>query len=59
LSLVEKNDRSLVYLGLVTNTQTPIYAEVSALWGVSWMEGLLDISKSKEELDYETPKANV
>jgi hypothetical protein len=58
-SLVEKNDRSLVYLGLVTNTQTSIYAEVSALWGVSWMEGLLDISKSKEELDYEIAKVNV
>jgi dimethylaniline monooxygenase (N-oxide forming) len=58
-SLVEKNDRSLVYLGLVTNTQTSIYAEVSALWGVSWMEGLLDISKSKEELDYEIAKVNM
>jgi len=34
-SPVEKRDRSLVYLGLVTNTQTSIYAEASALWGVS------------------------
>jgi hypothetical protein len=57
-SLVEKNDRSLVFLGLVTNTQTSIYAEVSALWGVSWMGSLLDISKSKEELDYEIAKVN-
>jgi dimethylaniline monooxygenase (N-oxide forming) len=55
-SHVEKNNRSLVYLGLVINTQTSIYAEVSALWGVSWMEGLLDISQSKEELGYDIAK---
>jgi dimethylaniline monooxygenase (N-oxide forming) len=58
LSLVEKSDRSLIFLGLVTNTQTSIYAKVSGLWGVSWMESLLDISKSKEELDSEIAKVN-
>jgi dimethylaniline monooxygenase (N-oxide forming) len=57
-ALAEKQDRSLIFIGLVTNVQTTIYNEVSALWGVSWMEGLLDVQKSKEEMDYEIAKVN-
>jgi hypothetical protein len=30
-SLAEKNDRSLIFLGLVTSVQTTTYAETSAL----------------------------
>jgi dimethylaniline monooxygenase (N-oxide forming) len=57
-SLAAKQDRSLVFLGLVTSVQTSIYAEVSALWGISWMEGLLDVPKSKDEMDYDIAKVN-
>ncbi|KAK0108732.1 hypothetical protein ONS96_002578 [Cadophora gregata f. sp. sojae] len=57
-SLAAQDDRSLVLLGLVTSVQTSIFAEVSALWAVSWMEGMLGISKSKEEMDYEIAKVN-
>ncbi|KAL2060367.1 hypothetical protein VTL71DRAFT_9762 [Oculimacula yallundae] len=57
-NLAAQDDRSLIFLGLLTSIQTSIYAEVSALWGVSWMEGLLDISKSKEEMDYDIAKVN-
>ncbi len=57
-ALAAKQDRSLVFLGLVTSVQTSIYSEVSALWGVSWMEGLLDIPKSKTAMDYDIAKVN-
>lgn len=56
--LAADNDRSLVFLGLVTNVQTSIYAEISALWAISWMEGLYDIPASKNEMDHDIAKVN-
>ncbi|KAH7364919.1 hypothetical protein BKA65DRAFT_388380 [Rhexocercosporidium sp. MPI-PUGE-AT-0058] len=49
-SLATQHDCSLVFLGLVT--------EVTTLWGVSWIEGMSNISKSKEEMDYDIAKVN-
>jgi dimethylaniline monooxygenase (N-oxide forming) len=57
-SLAANQDRSLIFLGLVTNIQTSIYSEISALWGVSWMEGLLDVPLAKDQMDYEITKVN-
>lgn len=60
-SLAAKRDHSLVLLGLVTSIQTSISAEVSALWGIAWMEGLLEQIKplpDKAEMDYEIAKVN-
>jgi dimethylaniline monooxygenase (N-oxide forming) len=60
-SLAAKQDHSLILLGLVTSIQTSISAEVSALWGVAWMEGLLEKIHSmpnKAEMDYEIAKVN-
>lgn len=57
-NLVAQDDRSLIFLGLVTGVQTSIYAEVSALWGISWLKGLHSITKSKEEMDYDIAKVN-
>lgn len=60
-SLAAKQDHSLILLGLVTSIQTSISAEVSALWGVAWMEGLLERTHSipsKPEMDYEIAKVN-
>jgi dimethylaniline monooxygenase (N-oxide forming) len=60
-SLAAKQDHSLILLGLVTSIQTSISAEVSALWGVAWMEGLLERIKplpDKAEMDYEIAKVN-
>lgn len=57
-SLASQDDRSLIFLGLVTSVQTSIYAEVSALWGVAWMEGLLNVSMSREAMDYDIAKVN-
>jgi hypothetical protein len=57
--LAVKNGRSLIFLGLVIHIQTSIYVDVSAVLGLSWMEVVLDISKSKEEMDYEIARVNV
>jgi hypothetical protein len=60
-SLAAQGDHSLVLLGLVTSIQTTISAEVSALWGVAWMEGLLEkihTLPTKAEMDYEIAKVN-
>ena len=35
-----QGDRSLAVLGCLINTAVPIYAEVSALWGVAYLENL-------------------
>ena len=40
-SLAAKHDRSLIYLGMLGNSQVPSHAEVSALWGVAYLENLL------------------
>jgi dimethylaniline monooxygenase (N-oxide forming) len=57
-SLVEKNDRSLIFTGLVASVHTTIYAEVAALWGISWMEDMLDMNKTKENIDYDIARVN-
>jgi dimethylaniline monooxygenase (N-oxide forming) len=40
-NLAAKHDRSLIYLGMLGNSQVPTHAEVSSLWGVAYLEGLL------------------
>jgi dimethylaniline monooxygenase (N-oxide forming) len=40
-SLAAKHDRFLIYRGMLGNSQVPSYAEVSALWGVAYLENLL------------------
>jgi hypothetical protein len=57
-SQVEKNDRSLIFTGLVTSVPTTIYAEVGALWEISWIENMLDMNKTKEEMNYDIAKVN-
>lgn len=57
-SLAANDDHSLIFLGLLTSIATSIYAEVAALWGVAWMEGLLPVPQSKAEMDYEIAKVN-
>jgi hypothetical protein len=31
---------------------------VAVLWGISWMENMLDMNKTKEEMDYDIAKVN-
>lgn len=57
-SQVEKKDRSLIFTGLVTSVPTTIYAEVAALWQISWIENMLDMNKTKEGMNYDIAKVN-
>lgn len=57
-ALAAKQDRSIAFIGLLTNVQTTIYDEVAALWGIAWLEGLLELPKSKEQMDYDIAKVN-
>ncbi|KAL3488201.1 hypothetical protein BJX62DRAFT_240238 [Aspergillus germanicus] len=38
--LAAEGDRSLIVLGLVQNTTGPLYAEISSLWGIAYLENL-------------------
>jgi hypothetical protein len=57
-SLAAKDDRSLIFLGLLASIATSFYSEIAALWGVAWMEGLLNPAKTKEEMDYDIAVVN-
>jgi dimethylaniline monooxygenase (N-oxide forming) len=48
--LAAKNDRSLIFLGHCGNAQTPMFAEVSALWGIAYLEGLLETGSCEGRL---------
>ncbi|KAL3423563.1 flavin-binding monooxygenase-like protein [Phlyctema vagabunda] len=60
-SLAATHDRSLIFLGMLSNLQYAMYSEISALWGISWMEGLLReecVPNSKTEIDYDIARFN-
>ena len=38
---IDTSDRSIVFAGLVSNGQTAMCCELTSLWAVAWMEGLL------------------
>jgi dimethylaniline monooxygenase (N-oxide forming) len=42
----------------VTSVPTTIYAEVGALWEIPWIEIMLDMNKTKEEMNYDIAKVN-
>ncbi|KAI9730724.1 MAG: hypothetical protein M1834_005693 [Cirrosporium novae-zelandiae] len=56
-SLVAQSDLSLTFLGLIATTQTAQLAELSALWAVTWMEGLMKVP-SKEESEKQIAEFN-
>jgi dimethylaniline monooxygenase (N-oxide forming) len=39
--LLARHDRSITFVGYVSNSQTSICSEILALWAVAWMEDLL------------------
>jgi dimethylaniline monooxygenase (N-oxide forming) len=39
--LLAQQDRSIAFVGFVSNSQTSICSEILALWAVAWMEGML------------------
>lgn len=58
-TFVAQEDRSLAFVGFLTSVQTTLYSEVAALWAVAWLDGLMDLPASREEMDYDIAKVNV
>ncbi|KAF2795856.1 FAD/NAD(P)-binding domain-containing protein [Melanomma pulvis-pyrius CBS 109.77] len=40
-SLIAENDRSIAFIGFVSNGQTAFASELTGLYGVAWLEGML------------------
>jgi dimethylaniline monooxygenase (N-oxide forming) len=40
-AMAARQDRSLIFLGLLANATVPTHAEVSSLWGIAYLEGQL------------------
>lgn len=51
--LLARNDRSIIFTGFVTNTQTAFASELTGLWGVAWMEALLQREDLPNEAEME------
>ncbi|KAF2114287.1 hypothetical protein BDV96DRAFT_600997 [Lophiotrema nucula] len=58
-SILTRNDRSISFAGFVSTTQTAFSSELTALWGISWMEGLLNLSDLPSEEEMEMDIARV
>lgn len=59
--LAAQHDRSIVFLGNVANTQTTFMAEISSLWTIAYLEGLLpdnDLTGNRETVDKEIALTN-
>ena len=51
-----RHDRSIVFLGQLANTQHTFFAEISTLWSIAYLEGLLpdgDLMGNKDAMDWE------
>jgi thioredoxin reductase len=46
-------DRSIFFAGFISNTMTAVVSELVGLWGVAWMEGLLNPEDLPEEAEME------
>jgi dimethylaniline monooxygenase (N-oxide forming) len=60
-SLASKGDRSIIFLGQLSNTQQFYFAETSALWGIAYLENLHvedRFTDKKEEMDREVALHN-
>ncbi|KAF2727507.1 FAD/NAD(P)-binding domain-containing protein [Polyplosphaeria fusca] len=57
---IAANDRSICFAGFISNSQTAFASEITALWGVAWMEGLLgrDRFGSEEEMEFDVAKTH-
>ena len=53
-------ERNILILGTFLNVSIPIWAEISSLWGVAYMEGLLDLPafSKQEEMEQEVARQN-
>jgi hypothetical protein len=58
LSLLEKQERSLAFVGNLNGAGTCVIADVSALWCVAWMTDKLDVKREKEDVEWEVDYLN-
>ena len=57
--LLAQQDRSITFVGFVSNSQTSICSEILALWAVAWMEDLLpNPLPSEAQMDKDVAKVN-
>ncbi|KAI9646397.1 hypothetical protein NHQ30_004389 [Ciborinia camelliae] len=62
-SLATRNDRSIIFLGVLASPQIPTYAELSSLWGIAYLENMHSpevnkVFKDKLKMDLATSRAN-
>lgn len=57
--LLAQQDRSITFVGLVSNSQTSICSEILALWAVVWMEDMLPKTLPNEaDMEADVAKVN-
>ncbi|KAG4027956.1 hypothetical protein MFRU_025g00230 [Monilinia fructicola] len=62
-ALATSNDRSLIFLGILASPQIPTYAELSALWGIAYLENMHSpevdkVFSDKLTMDKQTARTN-
>jgi dimethylaniline monooxygenase (N-oxide forming) len=59
-SCIDADDHSIAFVGFVSNSQTAFASELTGLYGVAWLESLLQRSDfpSKEEMDWDVAKTH-
>jgi dimethylaniline monooxygenase (N-oxide forming) len=58
LSLLEKQDRSLAFVGYLRGMGISVIADISALWAVAWLSGQMDLTRDLEEVELEVDFSN-
>jgi dimethylaniline monooxygenase (N-oxide forming) len=58
LSLLEKQDRSLAFVGYLQGTGISVIADVSSLWAVAWLSGQMDLRRDVKEIEWEVDYLN-
>ncbi|TGO08798.1 hypothetical protein BTUL_0191g00080 [Botrytis tulipae] len=62
-TLATRNDRSIIFLGVLASPQIPTYAELSSLWSIAYLENMhapeIDkVFSDKLTMDLDTARAN-
>lgn len=62
-ALATRNDRSLLFLGILASPQIPTYAELSSIWGIAYLENMHSpevdkVFRDKLAMDLDTSRTN-
>jgi dimethylaniline monooxygenase (N-oxide forming) len=59
-SCIDANDRSIAFVGFLSNSQTAFASELTGIYGVAWLEGLFSREDfaSKEEMEWDVAKTH-